>query len=120
MPRGLALDCGVLMSNAPCWVQRFEVDPRYDYHADTFDDDAPGMAPNCDHETCAAEMQRHADSTYECDLCTGVTLWDCPISECRWDTIHAMCDLDKGHAGEHVFVSSDEIVLMFPDAVEAV
>lgn len=103
----------------PCWIPRYEADPRYDYRAETFVDDAPGLAPGCGHEACLTELALHETSTAERENCTAQTMWDCPITECRWDTLHAMCDLDKGHSGEHVFVSADEITLFFPDTAGA-
>lgn len=33
--------------------------------------------------------------------------------KCCYAYVEAMCDLHEGHDGEHVFVSTDAIVLMF-------
>ena|SRR5688572_31293438 len=101
------------MSSAPCWIERMEVDPIYDYRSDSWDGDAPLWSPNCGHDVCLMEEALHdAGQCTEMDqIVVGV---DCPQSVCRWNTAHAMCDLDSGHDGEHVFASPDEIVLVFP------
>lgn len=101
------------MAAIPCWIQRSEADPRYDYSAGTFVMDAPGMAPNCDHERCKAEVALHDSAPLGTDLCSAESGWDCPIAECRWGAIHAMCVLDQNHPGDHHYVNEDEITLEF-------
>lgn len=75
------------MSTAPCWITREDVLGR-DAALDLYD-----KTP-CEH--------LHIEGD-----------WDLAI-DCVYQFIEAMCDLDKGHDGEHEFVSPDKIVLVFP------
>ena len=95
------------MSNPrPCWIARLEADPRFDYGEDTFGPPAGTWAPDCGHAACVEDER----------ACTDCHDWGCPVARCRWDTAHAMCELDEGHDGEHRFVPENEIVLIFRSA----
>lgn len=94
---------------SPCWIARREADPRFDYAEDTFAPPPGTWAPDCGHAACAEDERA-------CTAEGGCHDWDCPVATCRWDTAGAMCVLDEGHAGEHRFVSENEIVLEFPSA----
>jgi len=102
----------------PCWATRMEVDTRYDYGSDTFDDSAPLWSPNCQHDACVAEERLHEQGTCS-ERFDGPTAVECPQIECRFATAHSMCDLDQGHNGEHRFVREDEITLYFVDPDDA-
>lgn len=99
----------------PCWAERMEIDPRYDYREDTFDENAPLWSPHCGHAVCLKEDALHKSSPPNRSLCsTPDSGWDCPMATCRWDTAHATCSLDDGHDGEHEFIPTSEIMLVFP------
>lgn len=79
-----------------CQVERRDADPRYDYREDTFDMAAPRFPPQCGHAACIEDEGR----------CLDWHEWGCAVARCRVSVATAVCDLEAGHDGAHVF--SDE------------
>ncbi len=85
----------VRLATLLCWILREEVEPDCE--------------PNCwpeNHPACWVGIDPEGD---------WLDYDDAP-AKCRWNQIHALCDLDQGHSGEHVFMGEDSIVLNFSEA----
>ena len=76
-----------------CQVERREVDPRFDFGANTFAPPSGVWAPECGHAACVEDDAR----------CTKGHGWDCPVAACRVAVASAGCDLEAGHDGPHMF-----------------
>lgn len=90
-------------ATVPCWITRYEAE-GFDDWTDWYDaHEANGVdVLECTHP-------EHLNAPED----AGGGGWGHPHPACRWNTAHAMCDLDEGHDGPHEFTPQHSIVLTF-------
>ncbi len=97
-----------MSETAYCDLPREDSEPRWNWREDTFDPPPGVWSPECGHAVCIAEDALHVETdNRECTSPTG-SGWDCPLGECRWNTVHAACDLPAGHDGQHQYAPMPE------------